>query len=106
MRRVGSAPTIGYLKTIDERWDLAACGDEPDLHFPKGYVTGPDVAQIELARAVCRTCPLTGVDGPCLTRQLEHEAGKGRDYKHGIFAGYTPGQRHAMDRSQAAGEAA
>lgn len=95
MRRVGSAPTIRSLRAVDERWDLtAACGDDPDLHFPTGYVTDADKTQIEEARAVCARCPLTGIDGPCLTRQLEHEAGKGRDYRHGIFAGYTPKQRH------------
>lgn len=34
----------------------AACKDaEPDLFFPVG-VTGPAVAQIEAAKAVCRAC--------------------------------------------------
>ena len=37
--------------------DRAACLDvDPELFFPIGN-TGPALAQIEEAKAVCRTCP-------------------------------------------------
>ena len=38
--------------------DRATCrGEDPDLFFPVGS-TGPALAQIERAKAVCRRCPV------------------------------------------------
>ena len=96
MIRAGTAANIVTALPEGDDWrHHAACREEdPELHFPVGYTTAENKVQIEQAKAVCARCPLTGIDGPCLERALTHEAGKGRDYKHGIFAGYTPKQRH------------
>ena len=49
--------------------NYAACRDvDPDLFFPLGTV-GASVAQIEQAKQICRTCP---VSRPCLHWALEN----------------------------------
>lgn len=74
----------------DRDWrDRAACRDEdPELFFPIG-TTGPAERQSELAKRVCRRCPV--VD-PCLQFALR----TGQNY--GVWGGTTPEERRALRR--------
>ena len=67
--------------------DRSACLDEnPELFFPIGH-RGPALAQVEVARQVCRRCV---VREPCLSWALD--AGLG----HGILGGLTEDERRAL----------
>ena len=103
MIRQGTAANVVTTLHADDDWrHHAACREEdPELHFPVGYDSGPNKAQIEEARAVCARCPFTGLDGPCLTAALKAEGTSGQDYRYGIYAGTTPRQRWAMTRPAA-----
>lgn len=74
---------------MDDWRELAACRDEdPELFFPIG--TGPAAqAQVELAKAVCRRCPVLE---QCLTYALS----SGQDA--GIWGGLTEDERRALRR--------
>jgi WhiB family redox-sensing transcriptional regulator len=76
-----------------DRWrDHAACrGQDPDLFFPIG-TTGPALAQLEQARAVCRRCP---VQERCLEWALE------TDQTIGVWGGTTESERRALKRRRA-----
>lgn len=68
-------------------WERARCRDEdPELFFPVG-TSGPAVVQAELARAVCRRCP---VIDECLQWALS----TGQDA--GVWGGLTADERRAM----------
>ncbi|AXK37504.1 WhiB family transcriptional regulator [Streptomyces armeniacus] len=70
----------------------SACRDEePELFFPVGD-TGPALAQIEEAKAVCRRCP--AMDS-CLNWALEN----GQD--HGVWGGTSEDDRRRMKRRAA-----
>ncbi|MBV2362690.1 WhiB family transcriptional regulator [Streptomonospora nanhaiensis] len=67
----------------------AACRDEdPELFFPIGN-SGPAVLQIEEAKAVCRSCP---VSAACLRWALE----TGQD--GGVWGGMSEDERRALKR--------
>jgi WhiB family transcriptional regulator, redox-sensing transcriptional regulator len=67
----------------------ASCrSTDPDLFFPVG-TTGPAVAQIEAAKAVCRTCPS---QDPCLEFALESHQDSG------IWGGTSEEERRAIRR--------
>jgi hypothetical protein len=51
------------------------------------------------ARAVCDTCPHTGVDGPCLAWALKHHEW------HGCWAGTSPADRTVIARRAKKGAA-
>ena len=73
--------------------DGAVCaqpGQDPDLWFPVGYTAGPDLLQIEYAKAKCRRCP---VRTACLRAALASERGLSRHSRHGILGALTPGER-------------
>lgn len=55
--------------TVDTDWrNYAACCDvDPDLFFPLG-TSGASLLQIEEAKKICRTCP---VSAPCLRWALD-----------------------------------
>ncbi len=70
----------------------AACRDEdPELFFPIGN-TGPALAQIEEARAVCKRCD---VINDCLQWALSH----GQDA--GVWGGLSEDERRTLKRRNA-----
>jgi len=72
--------------------DRAACLDvDPELFFPIGN-TGPALAQIEEAKAVCRTCPVIDT---CLNWAIE----TGQD--SGVWGGLSEDERRALKRRNA-----
>lgn len=69
----------------------AACRDvDPEIFFPVG-ATGPALAQIEAAKAICGTC---AVNGDC----LEWAIMTGQDA--GIWGGTTEEERREVRRSR------
>ena len=58
--RKPAIPDYGREKHVDWRDDSACLDEDPDLFFPIG-TTGPALAQIEEAKAVCRRCPVIAV---------------------------------------------
>lgn len=67
----------------------AACRDkDPELFFPVGN-TGAALKQIEEAKAVCRTCPVTD---QCLKWALD------TNQDSGIWGGLTEDERRALKR--------
>lgn len=74
----------------DEWRRRAACRDsDPDLFFPAGE-TGPALDQAELAKAVCRQCP---VRGECLDFALAS------NQEAGIWGGATEAERRKLRRT-------
>jgi WhiB family redox-sensing transcriptional regulator len=74
--------------------DYAACRDvDPDLFFPLGTV-GASLPQIEHAKQVCGTCP---VSKTCLRWALDHGDA-------GVWGGTTDEERRRRRRSRALGE--
>jgi WhiB family redox-sensing transcriptional regulator len=70
----------------------AACLDEdPELFFPIG-TTGPALRQIELAKAVCRSC---GVLEECRSWALES------GQEAGVWGGLSEDERRALVRPAA-----
>ncbi|MFC4536097.1 WhiB family transcriptional regulator [Sphaerisporangium dianthi] len=70
----------------------AACRDvDPELFFPIGN-TGPALMQIEEAKQVCRSCP---VSDPCLKWAIE----SGQDA--GVWGGLSEDERRALKRRTA-----
>lgn len=91
-------PRVAALRApVSERWAMdwrhdSACRDEdPELFFPIGN-TGPALAQIEEAKAVCARCP---VQDPCLQWALE----SGQDA--GVWGGLSEDERRALKRRAA-----
>jgi WhiB family redox-sensing transcriptional regulator len=78
----------GLSTQRDEDWrEKARCRDEdPDLWFPIGN-TGPALAQTEMAKTICRTCPVLA---ECLRWAID----SGQPY--GIAGGATPHERKGM----------
>ncbi|HEY6798532.1 MAG TPA: WhiB family transcriptional regulator [Kineosporiaceae bacterium] len=71
--------------------DRAACLDEdPELFFPIG-TTGPALAQVEEAKAVCARCPVLT---ECRTWALENP----RRAEYGVFGGMSDDERRAERR--------
>lgn len=69
----------------------SACRDvDPDIFFPVG-TTGPALAQIEAAKAICESC---SVQRECLEWAIE----TGQD--SGVWGGLTEEERRAMRRSR------
>jgi WhiB family redox-sensing transcriptional regulator len=73
-----------------EGWRLlAACRDEDtDLFFPNGE-TGEALAQTEVAKSICATCP---VRNECL------EFAMTTNQPYGIFGGLTESERKSLRR--------
>ena len=70
----------------------AACLDEdPELFFPTGN-TGPALAQIEEAKAICHRCEVVE---PCLAWAIEF----GQD--SGVWGGLSAEERRALKRRAA-----
>jgi WhiB family redox-sensing transcriptional regulator len=88
----GSDEPKGRVKTTDMDWrHAAACRDiDPEIFFPIG-ATGPALAQIQAARAICGTC---SVQRDCLEWAIE----TGQDA--GIWGGQTEEERRELRRGQ------
>lgn len=72
--------------------EKAACGDEdPELFFPIGN-TGPALAQIDEAKAVCRRCEV-------ISECLEWALDSGQDA--GVWGGLSEDERRALKRRNA-----
>lgn len=68
----------------------AACRDvDPEIFFPVG-TTGPALAQIEAAKAICASC---SVSTPCLEWALDTAQDSG------IWGGSTEEERRTLRRS-------
>jgi WhiB family redox-sensing transcriptional regulator len=73
---------------MDWRHRAACRNEDPELFFPIGN-TGPALAQIDEARAVCQRCDVTQ---DCLTWALE----TGQDA--GVWGGLSEDERRALKR--------
>ena len=75
---------------LDDRWRVdSACADvDPDLFFPVG-VTGPAVAQIAAAKAVCAEC---AVRAQCL------EFAIATNQEYGVWGGASEEERRVLRR--------
>jgi WhiB family redox-sensing transcriptional regulator len=74
--------------------NYAACREvDPDLFFPLG-TSGASVVQIDEAKQICRTCP---VSAPCLRWALDSGDA-------GVWGGTTEEERRRQRRSRALGE--
>lgn len=72
--------------------ERAAClHEDPELFFPIGN-SGPTLAQIHAAKAVCRRCPVVQ---QCLDWAVEV------GHVEGIWGGTTESERRAMRRREA-----
>lgn len=76
---------------MDWRDDAACLTVDPELFFPVGN-TGPAVEQIEKAKAVCATCPVTEM---CLQYALE------TNQDSGVWGGLSEDERRALKRRAA-----
>jgi WhiB family transcriptional regulator, redox-sensing transcriptional regulator len=86
MSNTSSGPLQRQRDAVDTDWrDYAACRDvDPDLFFPLG-TAGSSLLQIEEARRICRTCP---VSAPCLQWALDNGHA-------GVWGGTTEDERRA-----------
>ena len=76
---------------MDWRHEAACLTEDPELFFPSGN-TGPALAQIDEAKAVCQRCDV--VDS-CLKWALE----TGQD--SGVWGGLSEDERRALKRRTA-----
>jgi len=84
LRRAGGTEHLPWRES-------AACRSlDTDLFFPIGK-TGPAVAEIQRAKAVCASCP---VRQPCLAFALDTHQG------YGIWGGYDEDERRVMLRQR------
>jgi WhiB family transcriptional regulator, redox-sensing transcriptional regulator len=83
--------SVAALANADYSWrNEALCRDtDPDLFFPVG-TTGPALAQIENAKAVCRQCPVQ-------TACLEFALSTNQDT--GIWGGTSEEERRKLRRA-------
>jgi len=76
---------------MDWRFEAACLEYDPDLFFPIGN-TGPAIAQIEDAKAVCRGCDVAET---CLRWALDTH----QDF--GVWGGLSEDERRALKRRNA-----
>ena len=87
----GALPRRVSGDSMDWRHEAACRDEDPELFFPIGN-TGPAIAQIEEAKAVCARCP---VATPCLQWAIE----SGQDA--GVWGGLSEDERRALKRRAA-----
>lgn len=71
---------------MDWRHDAVCRDEDPELFFPIGN-TGPSVAQIDEAKAVCRRCPV-------IEKCQRHALESGEDF--GVWGGLSEDERRAL----------
>jgi len=88
---VSALATSLALGSANYRWRTdSACKDtDPELFFPVG-TTGPAITQIEMAKAVCRICP---VQAHCLEFALT------TNQDSGIWGGTSEEERRKLRRA-------
>jgi WhiB family redox-sensing transcriptional regulator len=85
-----SAPDLAaILRDVLDWSEGAVCAQvDPDAWFPdKG-------GSVKEAKRVCATCPLTGLDGPCLQYALDNGE------ESGIWGGLSSDERRKLQRQQ------
>jgi len=91
-RRRVDGVALKWSTTLMDWRDKAAClTADPELFFPIGN-TGPAVEQIEKAKAVCATCPVTEM---CLQYALD------TSQDSGVWGGLSEDERRALKRRAA-----
>lgn len=88
---INFASKLGRRKNMDWREKAACLTADPELFFPVGN-TGPAVEQIERAKSVCASCPVTEM---CLQYAME----TGQD--SGVWGGLSEDERRALKRRAA-----
>lgn len=89
-----SAPTVQHDSvTVGREWraDAACIQEDPELFFPVG-TSGPAIAQIAEAKAVCRRCDVTA---ECLAWAIK----SGQDA--GVWGGMSEDERRSLKRRDA-----
>ncbi|HLS48491.1 MAG TPA: WhiB family transcriptional regulator [Actinomycetaceae bacterium] len=76
---------------MDWRHDAACLTEDPELFFPIGN-TGPALAQIEQAKAVCQRCPVVET---CLKWAMSN------NQDAGVWGGLSEDERRALKRRTA-----
>lgn len=76
---------------MDWRHDAACLTEDPELFFPIGN-TGPALAQIEQAKAVCQRCTVVDV---CLKWAMSN------NQDSGVWGGMSEDERRALKRRTA-----
>jgi WhiB family transcriptional regulator, redox-sensing transcriptional regulator len=84
-----TAPAASY-RAGSWRESAACRGDDPEIFFPIGK-TGPALAQVQRAKAVCAHCP---VRPRCLAFALDTHQ------EYGIWGGYDEDERRILRRQQ------
>jgi WhiB family redox-sensing transcriptional regulator len=79
---------------VDWRNNAACRSQDPELFFPVG-TTDRALAQLERAKAVCRTCP---VQAQCLEWAMHSEP---IGQEAGVCAGHSESERRALKRRAA-----
>jgi hypothetical protein len=75
-------------------WTKANClGDDAEAWYQERLTSTAAIANSAHAKAQCGLCPIKAA---CLVDALEAEDGIGADSRHGIRAGLTGTQRHAL----------
>lgn len=78
-----------------EWFDTAACKGETELFFlvsRHGRETTSAIRNVAAAKAICATCPHTGVNGPCAKWR---DSMPDEQRSHGVWAGQAPWELHA-----------
>lgn len=76
---------------MDWRHKALCLNEDPELFFPIGN-SGPALAQVEQAKAVCRQCPVTET---CLAWAIE------TNQDAGVWGGMSEDERRSMKRRAA-----
>lgn len=76
---------------MDWRSSAACLDHDPELFFPVGN-TGPAIAQIEEAKSICASCPVTAT---CLEWAIKN----GQDF--GVWGGKSEDERRSIKRRAA-----
>jgi WhiB family redox-sensing transcriptional regulator len=84
----GSTPDTEPGRTWLKEAACRAPGINPETFFPNNNLAG-----IDQARAICKTCP---VRRACLADCLRHERGSKASSRWGVYAGLTPRQRERL----------
>lgn len=76
--------------------DEAECDETiSELFFPVSYISTIGLYQVQVAKQICRRCPVLA---QCRDYILDFEGGANAEGRTGIFAGLTPKERHAAYR--------
>lgn len=79
-----------------EPWmvDASCRQGDPELWHPEGSGRGD---MVSTAKRWCRVCPVRPL---CEAYIMAFEAGLPKDGRYGVWAGMTPGERHALEQSR------